>query len=286
MPGAREVIGVEGYHLAFSDDFDDPELDPRRWVPAHLPQWSSRAQAAARYRLGGGHLALRIEPDQEPWCPEFDGATRVSSLQTGVFSGPVGSPIGQHRFNSDAIVREAQPETRLYTPQYGYVEVRAKALADARSMVAFWMIGFEDTPARSGEICVFEIFGRDVTPDLVRVGMGVHPFGDPDLVDDFEHVSLNIDATEFHVYAAEWTPAQVEFFVDGQRVKTVQQAPAYPMQLMLGIYEFDSGGESAATGSEGRLGGYPKEFVVDYVRGYEDARRPSAGAPGKSPSPG
>jgi hypothetical protein len=29
----------------------------------------------------------------------------VSSLQTGVFAGPVGSAIGQHRFHPEAVVR-------------------------------------------------------------------------------------------------------------------------------------------------------------------------------------
>jgi hypothetical protein len=68
--------------------------------------------------------------------------------------------------------------------------------------------------------------------------MGVHPFGDPSLVDDFSREAVPIDAREFHVYAAEWTPNGVAFFVDGELVKTVPQSPAYPMQLMLGIYDF------------------------------------------------
>lgn len=257
---------MEGYELEFADDFDGSALDLGRWLPAHLPHWSSRAQAAARYRIGGGRLVLQIDEDQQPWCPEFDGTTKVSSLQTGVYAGEPGSSVGQHRFNPRALVREPQPATRLYTPLHGYFEVRAKALADTRSMVAFWMIGFEDAPDRSGEICICEIFGTDVGPRSVRVGMGVHPFGDPSLVDDFTRVPLEIDATEFHVYAAEWTPTHVRFLVDGGLVKTVGQSPGYPMQFMLGIYEFDTRAEEQPGG--GSVRGYPKEFVVDSVRGY------------------
>jgi beta-glucanase (GH16 family) len=93
--------------------------------------------------------------------------------------------------------------------------------------------------------------------------MGVHPFGDPRIADDFAAETLPIDACEFHVYAAEWTPEAIAFFVDDRHVKTVGQSPAYPMQLMLNIYEFpdDSGFGSPASA-------YPKEFTVDYVRGY------------------
>jgi hypothetical protein len=258
---------LDGYDLEFSDDFDGDDLDPTRWLPAHLPQWSSRSQAAARYDLRDGRLVLRIDEEQQPWCPEFDGSTKVSSLQTGTFSGPLGSSIGQHRFSQRAVVREPQPPMRLYTPQYGYFEVRARAVADARNMVAFWMIGYEDIPEHSGEICICEIFGRDAGADSVHVGMGVHPFGDPHLLDDFERVHLDMDATAFHVYAAEWTPTHVSFYVDSTLVRTVNQAPQYPMQFMLGLYEFEPGDEPNTAGRR-RPHAYPKEFVVDHVRGY------------------
>jgi glycosyl hydrolase family 16 len=107
-------------------------------------------------------------------------------------------------------------------------------------MVALWMIGYEDEPERSAEICVCEIFGRDVGRDQVLVGVGVHPFHDPRIEDDFSRVALPIDARAFHVYAADWRPDEVAFSVDGAAIKTVRQSPAYPMQLMLGTYEFPS----------------------------------------------
>jgi beta-glucanase (GH16 family) len=141
------------------------------------------------------------------------------------------------------------------------------------------MIGYEDVPERSGEICICEIFGRDVGSASAAIGMGIHPFDDPELVDDFAQVPVDIDATEFHVYAAEWTPTHVEFFVDGQPVKLVEQSPSYPMQLMLGVYEFGRDVDAPHPG-----GGYPREFVVDYVRVYRDRRevppRPSTRAGG------
>ncbi|MFI6322328.1 glycoside hydrolase family 16 protein [Nonomuraea sp. NPDC050556] len=231
-------------------------FDGRSWIPYYLPQWSGRASSAARYEWADGQLHLLIEEDQPPWSPELEGEMRVSSLQTGVFSGPVGSTIGQHG-RGKAVVVEAQRPERIYTPQYGLIEMRARATPDPTCMVALWMIGYEDEPERSGEICVAEIFGKDVGKDSVRVGMGIHPFGDPDLTDDFTVETVPIDATEFHLYAAEWTPERVSFSIDGEHVRTVEQSPKYPMQLMLGIYEFP----------QDRTGPYPKRFIVDYVRG-------------------
>jgi hypothetical protein len=156
---------VAGYELEFEDRFDGDVLDTGRWVPDYLPQWSTPELTAARYSLGDGCLRLRIEEDQPPWCPDLDGELRVSSLQTGVFAGPVGSAVGQHRFNPGAVVRSEQENRRLYTPRYGRIELRAKATSDPRSMVALWMIGYEDEPERSAEICVCEIFGREVGTD-------------------------------------------------------------------------------------------------------------------------
>jgi beta-glucanase (GH16 family) len=158
-------------------------------------------------------------------------------------------------------VREAQPNVRLYTPRFGRIEMRARFTGDPRTMGALWMIGYEDVPEHSAEICVCEIFGRDVQPHEVAVGVGVHPFGDPTLEDEFSREPIAIDATAFHEYAADWTPEGVTFRIDGATVKEVAQSPAYPMQLMLGLYEFPEGDAD-------RSDGYPKELVVDVVRGY------------------
>lgn len=246
------------FELEFDERFEGGDLDRSRWLPHYLPHWSSRERSAARYELSDGLLRLRIDADQRPWCPELDGEIRVSSLQTGAFAGPLGSAVGQHRFDQEAVVREAQPSVRLYTPQYGRVELRAKVSDDPTTMSALWMVGYEDEPDRSAEICVCEIFGRDVGDDAVVVGMGVHPFGDPRIADDFSRETVPVDGRDFHVYAAEWTPGGVAFIVDDDLVREVDQSPAYPMQLMLSFYELSR----SATDT------YPKELVVDYVRGY------------------
>jgi Glycosyl hydrolases family 16 len=239
------------YELEFEDMFTGATLDRTRWLPYYLPHWSSRERAAARYTVADGLLRLLIDAEQQAWCPELDGDVRVSSLQTATIDG-------QHRFSAGAQVREAQTPIRLYTPHFGRVEVRARATDDPAAMVAFWLIGYEDEPEHSAEICVCEIFGRDVGAESAIVGLGVHPFGDPLIVDDFERIEVPIDAREFHIYAVDWTRDGVTFAIDGERVKTVEQSPDYPLQLMLSLYDF----RDTAAGS------YPKEFVVDWVRGY------------------
>ena len=113
----RNPLEKDGYILEFNDDFDDIALDTEKWVPYYLPQWSSREQSRPRYTLADSALVLQIEANQPPWCPEFDGDVKVSSIQTGLFAGPVGSRIGQHQFKPNLVVREAQPTIRTYTPE-------------------------------------------------------------------------------------------------------------------------------------------------------------------------
>jgi hypothetical protein len=256
-----------GYSLEFHDEFAGAELDRGKWLPAHLPQWSSRARSAPVYSLRDSELLLQVTANQEPWCPEFDGPNRCSSLQTGVFAGPVGSQVGQHRFSQACVVREAQEPERLYTPTYGYFEIRARAVNTPSNHVAFWMIGYEDAPERSAEIAIMEIMGKSVTAESARVGYGVHPWGDPAVVDAFYEDRFPIDATAYHIYAAEWTPSQIDFFLDNQKIRTIRQSPAYPMQLMLGIYERPQQRDGANPG--GQAEPYPKSFIVDYVRVYQ-----------------
>jgi hypothetical protein len=254
-------LGRPGARLEFHDEFDGDALDSNKWIPYYLPQWSSRERSAPRYALGDDTLSLRIEADQQPWCPEFDGEVKASSLQTGLYSGPVGSSIGQHRFNKNLVVQEAQPNQRTYTPLYGYFEARVKAVAVPGYLCALWMIGFEEVPEESGEIAIFELFGDQVTPAGSEVRYGVHPWYDPSLKDEFYREVLPIDATQFHIYGVEWTPRHIDFYLDNVKRRTIRQAINYPMQFMLNIYELP--------GQATDRRWYPKEFVIDYFRAYQ-----------------
>ena len=254
-------IEKPGYRLVFNEGFEAPALDRTRWLPFYLPQWSSRERAAARYRLADGTLTLFIGEDQPPWCPEFDGDVRCSSLQTGVFAGPLGSAIGQHRFNAGARVREEQETLALYVPTQGYFELRAKARLGANDLAAAWMIGFEDRPERSGEIAICEIFGRNVGPVTAGLGYGIKPWGDPTLAEgDFYVDRLPFDPADFHIYAAEWTPGRVDVFFDNRKLRSIAQSPTYPMQILLNVY---------ALPGERRVPGQLPSFKIDYFRGYE-----------------
>lgn len=256
-----------GYKLEFHDEFDTPQLDLGKWLPFYLPHWSSRALSAPNYYLEDSNLVLQITRDQLPWCPEFDGEVKCSSIQTGEFSGPVGSKLGQHRFNQNCIVREAQTGVQIYTPQYGYFELRAKGLRTSANLASLWMIGYEDEPEKSGEIAVFEIVGAHTGSTSSSLRYGVHPWADPNLKDEFHEEVLAIDTAQYHIYAVEWTPARIDFYIDNQKIRTINQSPGYPMQFMLGLYEIPKGNDWTGQYEPGES--YPKQFTIDYFRAYQ-----------------
>ena len=250
----------------FADDFDGPDLDTAVWVPHYLPQWSSRAATAAAYEVRDSCLRLHLPADHPLWCPDDHPPLRVSGIQSGVFSGPVGSTVGQQPVRPGAVVREEQPAQAGWTPTYGRLEVRARMTLTARSMAAWWLVGFEDRPERSAEICVAEVFGDAVRVDddgraSAAVGMGTHPFRDPRVVEDFAAPRLALDVAEFHTYAVDWRPDGAVFSVDGSPVRSVAVTPDYPVQSMLAVFDFP---ERAVPGEPYVV----PELVVDVVRGY------------------
>ena len=132
-----------------------------------------------------------------------------------------------------------------------------------RSMAAVWMVGLEEEPERSAEICIFEVFGDALgvgTAADRRGGHGRAPLPRPSdhrRVRDAARAAL--DVTDFHVYAADWRPGRVDFLIDGEHRKTVSQAPGYPMQMMVAVFDFPDKADSSPDP------GHVPELVVDYV---------------------
>ena len=230
-------------------------LDPA--LPAAVEQ-PGAVGGPLRARRGG--LRLLIEADQEPWCPEFDGEVRVSSLQTGVFAGPVGSgrpaPLqprcGRARGAGErpalhAAVRPRRDARRASRrpAQHGRalddrLRGRARALGgDLRLRDLRRDVAAGQRRGRHGRAPVRRsadrrrVRGRDVAdrrPRVPRLRGGVDP-------------------------------ERVEFSVDGE--------PSRPSSSRRPIRcSSCSASTSSPTRPARPARSLPKEFVVDYVRGY------------------
>jgi len=228
---------------AVDERFATPPED-RGWTLAYLPAWSSRAAAAASARTGPDGLHLTVPAEHPVWCPgDHVPPLRVSAAQSGSWSGPVGSTRGQQPFRAGQTVREEQPARWACTPREGRVEVTCRATIGPGSMFSAWLVGIEDVPERSGELCVVEVFGDTLGTDedgmpSAALGSGVHPFRDPDLREEFAAPRTALDVAARHTYAVSWRPGRAVFEVDGLVTRTLDQAPGYPLQLMLGVFDF------------------------------------------------
>ncbi|WP_432496742.1 glycoside hydrolase family 16 protein [Kineococcus gypseus] len=266
VPGER--LERTGLREVFRDDLTGPAPDPARWVAHYMPHWSTPERSAARWAPGDGRgdgprdgLRLLVEADQPAWRPE-DGGLRVSSLQTGVTCGPAGSTTGQHRHRPDLRVRTPVPRRALWTPSRGVVEAVLSAPADPAGMSALWLVGLEDEPGESGELCVAELFGSAAGERASAVRSGVKAHHDPHLRDDVADVPVPFDTREPHAYAVEWDGRRTRCYADGALLRTVEQSPAYPLVLVVSLFEFAGTGERDPAR-------YPLSARVGPVRGWE-----------------
>ncbi len=250
---------------ARDERFRADDLDRTVWLPYYLAHWSSRVESAATKGVRDSALRLTIPRSQGRWCADLlHNPLRVSCIQSGTWSGPLGSERGQQPFRPGLVVREEQPPFRGYTPHFGRIEIRMRGVVTERSMVACWMVGFEDQPEPSGEICIAEIFGDAMEGDVAAVGMGVHAFRDPALHEAFATERVALDPAELHTYAVDWRRGSLDFAIEGRVVRHLDQAPDYPMQLMIGVFDFPA---KAVDGDEDAI----PELVVSHVRGQAPA---------------
>ncbi|WP_457963831.1 hypothetical protein M1E17_20655 [Arthrobacter sp. D1-29] len=238
------------------DDFSGP-LRTDLWVDHYLPHWTTPDRSAARYETTPAGMQLRIDADQLDWRPE-DAPLRVSNLQTGNFSGGLGSSVGTHRHRKDGLsVRTPTATQLLWAPSAGRVDITVSASRDEECMLAAWLVGAEHLGARhAGEVCIFELDAAAVGPTTTaRSGIKAH--GDPELVTDVTTVEIPVDASKPHTWTAIWGNGQTIIGCEGLAIRHIQQAPDYPLFLLIDLFEIGP-----------PSGAYPKSATLHHFRGW------------------
>ncbi|MDQ1084663.1 MULTISPECIES: hypothetical protein [Microbacterium] len=165
-----------------------------------------------------------------------------------------------HRHRTDLAVRTETPTSLLFAPARGRVDVTLSATRDSGCMVAAWLVGTEHlSPEDSGEICLFEIDADAVTATAARARSGIKAHHDPRLATDMTEVALPFDAGRPHTWTVVWGAGETIIGCEGVVLRRLEQAPDYPLALMIDIFEVDAPG-----------GSYPKSFVVHRVRGWSE----------------
>lgn len=199
---------------------------------------------------------MRIDADQPDWRLE-NAPLRVSNLQTGVYCGPVGSSLGTHRHRVDLDVRTETPQSLLFAPSRGRVEISVAATRTANCMLAAWLVGTEHrSPTESGEICIFEI-DADAIGEATIVRTGIKAHHDPGLTTDMAEVVVPLDASSPHTWTVVWGEGKTLIGCEGSALRRIAQAPDYPLFLMIDLFEIGP-----------PEGNYPKAATIHHVRAW------------------
>lgn len=187
-----------------------------------------------------------------------------------------------HRLEDGKLIITARKEDSLYTSarittrdkmtfQYGRLEAKAKLPGGRGLWPALWLLGSnigEVGWPRCGEIDILEYVGKEPG----RIFTSLHTQDSYGNTVNTRKIEIKGIDEGFHLYAMEWDPEQIRFYVDGDPVYTFA-----PEEKTEAIWPFDQpffliinlaiGGNFGGPEIDDSI--FPQEFVVDYVRVFQ-----------------
>ena len=246
--------------LTWSDEFNGPNgspVDPSKWVfdlggggwgNQELEYYTDRLKNA---RQEYGHLVLQAHRENYTTADGVTWNFTSARLKT----------LGK------------------FTQAYGRFEARIKLPFGQGMWPAFWMLG-EDMDKTGwpdcGEIDIMENVGKEPS----RVHGTIHGpgySGAGGLGAPYTLPGTQRFADEFHVFAAEWEPGVVRFYVDDLLYSTHLRADLHPGQKWVFDHPFflllnvAVGGGWPGNPDPSTV--FPQAMLVDYVRVYQQAAR-------------
>jgi beta-glucanase (GH16 family) len=276
-----------GWRLVWADEFDGEALDRERWEPELGSGFNDPVTGA--WVPGWGNNELQTYTEAPSNLCVRDGCLVIRALA---------EPQEGAAYTSARLRTRRADGTTLFSQAYGRFECRCRMTAGQGLWPAFWLLPSEAHYggwAASGEIDVMEVVGA--RPHEV---LGSLHFGGPWPARDHRtvvHAFPPGDSAErFHVYAVEWDPGVIRWYVDdtlyaeqrfwwssSRRDEAGGLAPRDAADLNPWPAPFDRpfhlllnlavGG--GLPGPPDETTPFPAELAVDYVRVY--ARRDGMG---------
>ena len=256
---------AQGWVLTWSDEFDGPagtapdrskwvyDIGGNGWGNNELEYYTSRTDNA--FLDGNGNLAIKAIKENYTGS---DGITR--------------------NYTSGRLLTSGK-----FVQSYGRFEARIKVPFGQGIWPAFWMLGNDIGTAgwpTCGEIDIMENVGREPSVNHGSLHGPGYSGGSPlTAIYTLQNARLSDD---FHIFAIEWAPGVVRFYVDGNlyQTRTPADVPSgskwvydHPFFILLDVAvggSFPGSPDSTTT--------WPQTMLVDYVRVYNDptaATRPS-----------
>jgi beta-glucanase (GH16 family) len=252
------------WQFVWSDEFNGPNgspVDPSKWV----------SETGGN---GWGNKELEYYTDSLQNTYQQDGNLVIKVLAEK-YTGPDG-------VTKNYTSARLKTQTK-FSQTYGRFEARIKIPRGQGIWPAFWMLGADFDQLRwpsCGEIDIMENIGKE--PSVVH-GTIHGPGYSGGIGAAFRLPEHERFADDFHIYAVEWEPKVIRFYVDGHlyETRTPSDLPAgtkwvydQPFFLLLNVAV---GG--TWPGDPDASSVYPQTMLVDYVRVYQ---RSNSGVPTKN----
>ena len=231
--------------LIWEENFDGNELDENHW----------------NFELGDG-------------CPNLCG---WGNNEAQIYTKE------NHQVNDGYLTITAKLENGVYTStrittknkkefKYGRIEARAKLPLGQGLWPAFWMLGSNISEVgwpTCGEIDILEYVGRERESIFTSVhtadSHGMTKNTKKDIVPGIEE--------GFHTYAIDWNEDRIEFLIDNKLFYTFtpenKSVEVWPFnQPFFIIVNMAIGGNFGGPEIDDSI--FPQEFVIDYIRVYEN----------------
>ncbi len=185
----RVPSAAQGRQLVWSDEFNQPgPPDPAKWG----------------YNVGGhgwGNRELQYYTDADPDNARVEDGKLIVEARK--------EPFGDNAYTSARLVSRTKGEWT-----YGRVEARAKLPSGRGTWPAIWMLPTVDKLKwpDDGEIDIMEYVGFD--PGVVHGTVHTKAYNHSIGTQKGGQTPVPDASTAFHVYAIEWTPDRIDWFVD------------------------------------------------------------------------
>jgi beta-glucanase (GH16 family) len=280
VPEAAEPP-APGWKLVWSDEFDGKELDLTKWG---FDTGNGFYANDAKVWIGGwGNDELQYYTSRPANVAVKDGMLHIRARKEA-YKGCA--------YTSARLKTRKNDGTALFAKKYGRFEFRAKLPTGKGLWPALWLLPVKEKYggwAASGEIDVMEARGQEPGKVLGTLHFGSRWPGNTESSKTYVLPDKGSIA-EFHVYALEWEPGEIRWYVDDQRYSVqnfwwsssklggakgarplgesdLNPWPApfdQPFNLVMNLAV---GGKFL--GNPDQTTAFPAEMVIDYVRVYD-----------------
>jgi beta-glucanase (GH16 family) len=227
--------------LVWSDEFDETALDSTKWKVDTGNSFGTGQQdfdTAQNLSVSGGYLTITAKEESYMGSSYTSGRIETSGL---------------------------------FSQTYGRFEARIKIPQGQGMWPAFWMLGSNYSTQgwpQCGEIDIMENAGADPT----TVFGSMHGPGGDNKTQGYQLPGTASFADDFHIFAVEWEPGEIRWYVDSTQYET-QDADLLPNSQQwvfddpfFVILNLAVGGTYA--GPTNSSVPFPQTMVVDYVHVY------------------